>query len=214
MGAAAAPRILLGPPPPGPPSPLLSPPPIQRETDLRPPGEKVPGRVRRRRRRRLGLSPHARGTLTIHLGGGRRVVPVGGPAIWLEAAALPARALQHVHNLAAVDVPQGSVQVLHCGQSGWRGRSRAATQAPRGSECVCVCVRAALSVCVCVCVCEVTQSCPTLCDPIDCSPPGSSVSMGFSRQEYWSRLPFPSPGDLPNPGSNRVSCIAGRQFNL
>ena len=27
-------------------------------------------------------------------------------------------------------------------------------------------------------------------------------SMGFSRQEYWSRLPFPSPGDLPDPGSN------------
>ena len=26
------------------------------------------------------------------------------------------------------------------------------------------------------------------------------VSMGFSRQEYWSALPFPSPGDLPNPG--------------
>ena len=25
-------------------------------------------------------------------------------------------------------------------------------------------------------------------------------SMGFSRQEYWSGLPFPSPGDLPNPG--------------
>ena len=25
------------------------------------------------------------------------------------------------------------------------------------------------------------------------------LSMGFSRQEYWSRLPFPSPGDLPNP---------------
>jgi len=24
--------------------------------------------------------------------------------------------------------------------------------------------------------------------------------MGFSRQEYWSGLPFPSPGDLPNPG--------------
>ena len=29
-------------------------------------------------------------------------------------------------------------------------------------------------VCVCVCVCE-SQSCPTLCDPMDCSPPGSSV---------------------------------------
>ena len=92
------------------------------------------------------------------------------------------------------------------------------------------------------------QSCPTLCDHIAGSPPGSLVpgilqartrewvaisfsnawkwkvkvkllsrarllatpwtaayqappSMGFSRQEYWSRLPFPSPGDLPNPGN-------------
>ena len=91
---------------------------------------------------------------------------------------------------------------------------------------------------------EVTQLCPTLPNPMDCSLPGSSVhgifqarvlewgaiacsnskslvkslsrvllfatlqtvacqappSMGFSRQEYWSGLPFPSPGDLPNPG--------------
>ena len=118
----------------------------------------------------------------------------------------------------------------------------------------------------------VTQSCPTLCDPMNCSPPGSSVhgdslgkntgvgsysllqrifltqgsnpsllqkgflpseppweapeegskvkllscvqlfaipltiayqappSMEFSRQQYWSGLPFPPPGDLPNPG--------------
>ena len=38
---------------------------------------------------------------------------------------------------------------------------------------------------------EVAQSCLTLCDPMD--PP----SMEFSRQEYWSGLPFPSPGDLP-----------------
>ena len=30
-------------------------------------------------------------------------------------------------------------------------------------------------VCVCVCVCIVTQSCPILCDPMDCSPPGTSV---------------------------------------
>ena len=91
------------------------------------------------------------------------------------------------------------------------------------------------------------QSCPTLWDPIDSSPPGSDVPgilqartlewvaisfsiawkwkvkvkslsleqlvatpwtvayqappfMGFSRREYWSGLPFPSPGDLPNPG--------------
>ena len=44
----------------------------------------------------------------------------------------------------------------------------------------------------------VAQPCPTLCNPIDRNPPGSSVE--FSRQEYWSGFPFPSPGDLPNPG--------------
>ena len=48
-------------------------------------------------------------------------------------------------------------------------------------------------------VSEIAQSCLTLCDPVDCSPPGSSLH-GFSRQDYWSGLPFPSPGDLPNPG--------------
>ena len=46
---------------------------------------------------------------------------------------------------------------------------------------------------------EVTQSCPTLCDPRDCSLQ-APLSMGFSRQEYWSGLSLPSPGDLPNPG--------------
>ena len=40
--------------------------------------------------------------------------------------------------------------------------------------------------------------------------------MGISRQEYWSGLPFPSPGDLPNPGTDPVSpmspAIAGGSF--
>ena len=45
----------------------------------------------------------------------------------------------------------------------------------------------------------VTQSCPTLCDPMDYTPPGSSVH-GILQEEYWSGLPFPSPGDLPDPG--------------
>ena len=55
---------------------------------------------------------------------------------------------------------------------------------------------------VCMCVLGsggwvlVTQSCLTLCNPMDCSPPGSSV---LGRM-YWTGLPFPSPGDLPNPG--------------
>ena len=44
------------------------------------------------------------------------------------------------------------------------------------------------------------QSCLTLCDTMDCSPPGSSVH-GFSRQESWSGLPFPAPGDPPDSGS-------------
>jgi len=48
------------------------------------------------------------------------------------------------------------------------------------------------------------QSCLTLCDPMDCRPSGSSVH-GFSRQEYWSGLPFPPPGDLPDPGIKPAS---------
>ena len=47
---------------------------------------------------------------------------------------------------------------------------------------------------------EVAQLCPPLCDPMDCSLHQAPPSMGFSRQEYWSGLPFPSPGNLPDPG--------------
>ena len=45
----------------------------------------------------------------------------------------------------------------------------------------------------------VTQLCPTLCNPIYCSLPSSSVH-GILQARYWSGLPFPSPGDLPDPG--------------
>ena len=39
------------------------------------------------------------------------------------------------------------------------------------------------------------------------------LSVGFPRQEYWSELPFPSPGDLPNPGIEPVSpALVGRFF--
>ena len=62
---------------------------------------------------------------------------------------------------------------------------------------------------------KLLQSCPTLCSPVDCSPPGS-LSMGFSRQEYWSGLPCPPPGDLPNPGIKLKSlmspALGGRFF--
>ena len=51
---------------------------------------------------------------------------------------------------------------------------------------------------------EVTQSCPNLVTPWTVAyqaPP----SMEFSRQEYWSGLPFPSAGNLPNPGIKPTS---------
>ena len=44
----------------------------------------------------------------------------------------------------------------------------------------------------------VAQSCPILLRPHGLYVP---LSMAFSTQEYWSRLPFPSPGDLPDPGT-------------
>ena len=74
---------------------------------------------------------------------------------------------------------------------------------------------------------EVSQSCPTLNDPMDCSLPGSSIhgifqarvlpwvaiafshqdsmSMLFPRQEYWSGLPFPSARNIPDPGIEPTS---------
>ena len=50
---------------------------------------------------------------------------------------------------------------------------------------------------------EVVQSCPTLCNPMDSSLHQAPLSMGFSRQEYWSGLPFPSP---------RLCFFLGRRF--
>ena len=46
---------------------------------------------------------------------------------------------------------------------------------------------------------SVAQSCPTLVTAWTVAPQ-APPSMGFPRQEYWSGVPFPSPGDLPNPG--------------
>ena len=61
----------------------------------------------------------------------------------------------------------------------------------------------------CLCVhAKSLQSGPTLCDPMDCTHQ-APLSMGFSRQEYWSGLPFPSPGNLPNSG---IKPVSGRFF--
>ena len=54
------------------------------------------------------------------------------------------------------------------------------------------------------------------CDPTDYVACQALLAMGFSRQEYWSGLLFPSPGDLPNPGVKPTSpasyALAGRFF--
>ena len=50
-----------------------------------------------------------------------------------------------------------------------------------------------------MCVCVLVTQCLCLCDPWTVAHQ-ASLSMEFSRQEYWSGLPFPPPGDLPNPG--------------
>ena len=64
------------------------------------------------------------------------------------------------------------------------------------------------------CMCAKSfQLCPTPCNPRDCSPLGSSV-YGILQQEYWSGLPWRSPGNLPDPGIEAhisyVSCIGRR----
>ena len=54
---------------------------------------------------------------------------------------------------------------------------------------------------------KLLQSCPALCNPMNCSPQ-APLSMGFSRQEYWSGLPCPLPGDLLHPRIEPKSHVA------
>ena len=74
-------------------------------------------------------------------------------------------------------------------------------------------------VCVCVCVylyMEIKQAgreaasvmSYSFCDPMNCSPQ-VPLSMGFSRQEYWSGLLCPPPGDLSRPASLMFPALAG-----
>ena len=61
---------------------------------------------------------------------------------------------------------------------------------------------------------EVAQSCPTLCDPMDCSPPGSSVhGILQARILEWGAISFSRGSSRPS-DQTQVSCIAGRCFNL
>ena len=66
------------------------------------------------------------------------------------------------------------------------------------------------------CVCAKSlQSCPALCNPMGCSPPGSSAQR-ILQQEHWSGLPCRPPWDLPDPGIKPTSflslALGGRFF--
>ena len=64
------------------------------------------------------------------------------------------------------------------------------------------------------CVCSVVQSCPALCDPIDCSQPGSSVHGSLqARILEWVAIPF-SRGLSPPRDPTHVSCITGWLFTI
>ena len=61
-----------------------------------------------------------------------------------------------------------------------------------------------------LCCCFIEKLCLTACDTMDCSTP---LSMGFPSQKYWSLLPFPSAGDLSDPGIKPASpALAGGLF--
>ena len=68
---------------------------------------------------------------------------------------------------------------------------------------------------VCVCVCSHHSVTSDSLQPMDIAL-RALLSMEFFRQEYWSRLPFPTPGDLPDPGIEPMSLVspalAGRFF--
>ena len=63
------------------------------------------------------------------------------------------------------------------------------------------------------CCCLVAEFCPTLCDPMECTCQ-APLSMEYTRQEDWSELPFPSPGNLHDPGIKPRSLALQADFLL
>ena len=90
-------------------------------------------------------------------------------------------------------------EATHRGGQGSLGSSRQAVREPgpqpRPPSGQCTHVTQTQALCVCVCVCLVAQSYSTLCNSQTVARQ-APLSMGFSRQEYWSGLPLPPPGDL------------------
>ena len=93
--------------------------------------------------------------------------------------------------------------------AGYAGRLLSIIPNPLNAAGVCVCV------CVCVCARVHAQSCPTLCNPMNCSPPGSSVLRIFQARILEWACHFLLRGDLPHLGIEPASPAApalGRQI--
>ena len=77
--------------------------------------------------------------------------------------------------------------------------------------CFSSCYLVLLCLFVCFCnkhVCSVSRSYPTIFDPLETAAQEAPLWMGYSWQEYWSRLPFPPPGDLPSPRIEPISHVS------
>ena len=61
---------------------------------------------------------------------------------------------------------------------------------------------------LCQAYAKLLQTLLTLYNPMNYTAHQAPLSIGFSRQEYWTELPFPSPGDLPDPGIKRRSLMS------
>ena len=59
----------------------------------------------------------------------------------------------------------------------------------------------------------VAQWCLTLCDPMDCSQPGSSIHGILQARAEWVAMPFSKGSPLPR-DQTRISCVAGRFFTI
>ena len=73
---------------------------------------------------------------------------------------------------------------------------------------ICQRERCIVCVCVCVCVCMLSHSVVSNSANPWTVAHQTPLSMGFSRQESWSVLPFPTPGDLPNPGTKPMTLVS------
>ena len=140
---------------------------------------------------RSGHSKTAGAELVVRRQLGRKARTVGSRISQQTWAKHIVQGLEDSSNMSRVTVFQSTAWGIYCISE---GRRLNLFNSPSLYIKLCVCV------CVCVCVCSITLSCPRLCDPMDCSPPGSSACGIFqARILEWVAIPF-SRGSSPPRG--------------